>query len=244
MNRFACFLLAAATLGACGDDDGPTDAAIPFDGGFDASVDLDAGEPDAGDPDAGTPMDAGMDSGPPDAGPTLGYGESCTADAQCVSDLCLMVTGVEPTCSRECNLDVPHACRAEGTLCVPAGAAAVCFGPEIDTGSDTDDANLTLGDCVTRTLRPLGADADLFQVRAATDDPIVVSVQPEDGVDVELDFYDGAGELVARQNMNEAGGIEGLRFTEWTSDGIVFVLVKDAGSSIANPYRVCVETAE
>lgn len=243
MTRLVSLLLASILLVACDDDD-----PVVIDAGtdatpFDAAIDPDAGDPDAGDPDAGA-LDAGSDSGPPDAGPTLEYGASCTSDAQCISNLCLMVTGAEPTCSRECNLDVPHACRAEGTLCVPAGSWAVCFGPDIDTGSDTDDANLTLGDCVTRTLRPLGADADLFQVRAATDDPIVVSVQPEDGVDVELDFYDGAGELVARQNMNAAGGIEGLRFTEWTSDGIVFVLVKDAGSSIANPYRVCVETAE
>lgn len=72
----------------------------------------------------------------------------------------------------------------------------------------------------------------------------MVSVQPDPGVDVELEFYDGSGELVARQNMNEAGGIEGLRFNEWTSSSIVFVLVSDAGSTIANPYRVCVEPAE
>jgi len=215
------------------------DSGMP-DVGFPDVGDPDTGDPDAGDPDAGDP-----DAGEPDAGPMLEYGDPCTANEECISNLCLMITGFEPSCSRECNLDIPHACRDEGTLCLPTGGgAAVCFGPEIDTGTDTDDANLTLGDCITRSLRPLGADTDLFQVRAPTDDPIVVSVQPESGVDVELEFYDGAGELVARQNMNGEGGIEGLRFSEWTSDGIVFVLVNDAGSSVANPYRICVESAE
>ncbi len=70
-----------------------------------------------------------------------------------------------------------------------------------------------------------------------------MSVTPDSAVDVQLQFYDGSGALVATSDMNGAGGLEGLRFSSWTSDSIVYVLVSDAGSAVANPYRICVDTA-
>ncbi|HJL03045.1 MAG TPA: hypothetical protein RMH85_17205 [Polyangiaceae bacterium LLY-WYZ-15_(1-7)] len=241
-------LIAWLALAGCGDDDASLDAGPAL--GDDAGATLDAGTPpmDSGPPpmDAGPPPeDSGpppVDAGPPpmDAGPPPGaFGDPCTLGAECASGVCLTGAG----CTRLCDLDVPHACRAEGTLCLPTGSGdAVCGGPSIETGPDTgDDANLGLGDCVMRSLVPLGADADLFQVRAAFDGRLQVVARPESGVDLALDFYDGAGSLVARSTMGGAGELEGLRFDRWTAESIVYVLVRDDGSSIANPYRVCVE---
>ncbi|MEM9070437.1 MAG: hypothetical protein AAGE52_18170 [Myxococcota bacterium] len=243
MNRFVLGLAMLAVVG-CDSSKPPSD-----DGGMDAAAAPDSGAVDSGSDaamaDAGT--DSGFDAALPDAGvdagPQLPFRSDCVEDTDCESNLCLLPVDGDPFCSRVCDLDTPHDCRDEGALCLPAGAAAVCAGPEIETGSDSDDANLSLGDCVSRSLLPLGADADLFQVRAATDDPVTVFVEPGTGVDVELEFYDGAGNLIARRNEGGVAMTEGLRFEAWTTTSIVYVLVSDAGSSITNPYRVCVEAS-
>lgn len=207
-----------------------------------AAVETDAGT-DAGyaPADAEIAIDAGAAIA--DAGPRLGFGETCTSNEECDSDLCVL-GAPEEICTRRCDIEVPNDCRSERRLCVPAGppGVSVCYGPTIDTGVDTDDANLTVGDCATRSLAPLGTDSDLFLIRAPTTDPIVVTVRPETGVDLQFEVYDGAGRLLARQNNAGLDGVEAIQFDVWSADSVAYVLVGDAGSSIANPYQICITT--
>lgn len=108
MTRFSFVFALLVALGACGDDGvTPTDA---------GSSEMDAGGTDAGTTptDAGfdggtTPTDAGFDAGPPRA-----YGEVCMDPSQCAGGFCLgPAGGTEGTCTRECDQDIPHDCRAE-----------------------------------------------------------------------------------------------------------------------------------
>ena len=108
------------------------------------------------------------------------------------------------------------------------------------TGSDTeDDASIAFGDCITRTLSPLG-DADLIRVKADFTGMLNVGVEPLNaGVDVSFLVYDGAGDLQANINNNGRGTREGITFMVWNPDSVAFLLVQDAGSSVSGQYRVC-----
>lgn len=238
-------LLMAACLALIGCDgvSEEPDASVAADGS------LDAGPPtvDAGPADAGV-RDAAMVDAGTDAGPLGAYGEECRLPADCEGDACLRMRGEETGfCSRSCDLSGPNPCRDLNTLCIRVSLDPVesyCLGPEIDTGDDSaDDGNLSLGDCLTRNLVPLGSDRDLFLVRAETNNPIRVQVTPGPGSDVRLEFYDGAGALIANTNSNGAGGVEALRFDSWVRESIAYVVVIDAGSTIANSYQICVNDA-
>lgn len=240
MVRFSSLLLLLVALGGCGDDGStPMDAgSTEMDGG---STELDGGTgSDAGtDTDGGTtPTDAGTD-----AGPLRAFGEACADSSQCEGGVCLGPTGgSEGTCTRTCDPDVPHDCRDVGRLCLAlgTGSRSVCAGPEIETGADTeDDAIIAFGDCITRTLSPLG-DADLIRVKADFTGMLNVGVEPLNaGVDVGFLVYDGAGALQANINANGPGERDGITFTAWTPDSVAFLLVQDAGSSVSGQYRIC-----
>ncbi len=191
---------------------------------------------DSEDPTGATKKDGGT-------GPLRGFGEACTASSQCAGGACTSDDGPQNgTCTRPCSQETPNDCRKEKTLCLEIGGGSfVCSGPEVTTGTDTDDANLGLGDCVTRELSPLG-DADLFFIRAAYEGPMTISVVPQNpGLDVGFRVYDGAGSQMANLNDKPPGVREGLNVKSWIPSNRAFVLVYDAGSSVAGSYRICAE---
>ncbi len=161
----------------------------------------------------------------PDAAPLLGYGEACTANAQCASAICIAGAG----CSRACNIDLPNDCRAEHAFCVPLGSSLHgCYG-SITTGPDEDDANLHIGDSVTRNLVPLG-DADLFYVENAVPGTFLIAVTPQAGVDVTLEGYDAIGQPLGVFNDGGNGVAESADFMA-SAAGAFFIVVRDTSTS-------------
>ena len=183
-------------------------------------------------PDAGGVSDAG--------GGTRRYGEACSRHADCASGVCIGTTDVAPTCTRTCDSDAPNDCRDENTFCVSFTEGEFCFGATIETGIDaSDDEVLNLGDCVTRSLSPLG-DADMFLVLAGRSADISVVAQPQNpALDVAVDFYNN-GQLVGRSDDYGGGGMEGLRIADFARGSRMQVVVRDGGSSITDEYRLCV----
>jgi len=237
-----CFSLFACASDS-GNDTTTQDAAIVMDGGtLGAHVDMgDARAIDA--PVATNGVDAGNDSSDltsrPDAAPNVpgkAYGEQCSADSQCESKFCLTNDG----CSRSCDIKMPNPCRAEKAFCVPLqGDPGFACAEMIDTGSDTDDAYISVGDRLTRSLTPL-KDADMFTVEVARSEPVSVIVTPSAGIDVALDAYNPIAQPIGAFNSGGPGGIEAGLFSAGQTDSWVFVIVRNVGNSTGQ-YQISVE---
>ena len=170
----------------------------------------------------------------------LAYGAPCTEPSQCASGTCIGTTDVAPTCTRTCDVDAANDCRDENTFCVSFTTGDYCFGATIETGIDaSDDEVLNLGDCVTRSLTPLG-DADMFLVLAGRSADVTIVARPLNGsLDLATDFYNN-GQLVGRSDDLGGGGMEGLRIADFVRGSSMQVVVRDAGSSVSDEYELCV----
>lgn len=195
-------------------------------------------------PLAGCPSDS--TSAPPDAAtvhpdapvvhpdapmpPLLPYGAACTSPSQCQGGLCVGETGGSYICSRPCTLDVALDCKDVDAFCVPIGNNEnACYG-SIESGNDTDDAILEIGDSVTRTLSPLG-DADVFQVRLNQLGMVSFTVTPQPSIDVKLEAYGVIGSPLGFANDTGPGMPEVLQTDVQQVGTHVFVVVRDVGSS-------------
>lgn len=174
----------------------------------------------------------------------LPFGADCDTNAQCSGGVCVGTEDPEVgMCTRACDRTTPNSCRAEQTLCLPlANGTSACAGPTIVTKADTDDANLTVGDCVTRSLSPLG-DLDLYQI----EDPdftgnVRISVTPlAPGVDAALDAYNASGLPVGVINEAGPGQPETVDVSGWIPTRVMFAVVRDASSQTIGEYKICVD---
>jgi hypothetical protein len=175
-------------------------------------------------PDAHTPPP------PPPPPPLRGYGEVCTSPSQCQSNLCVGETGGTYICSRPCTLTVAQDCKDVDAFCVPIGGGDnACYGT-IDTGNDTDDAVVQIGDTVTRVLSPLG-DADLFLVHLDQLGTARFTVTPQPSIDVKIEAYGEIGSALGFANDMGPGLPESLETDVQQIGTHVFIVVRDVGSS-------------
>ncbi len=188
-------------------------------------------QPDAGAAaaDAAPPM-ADAAPPPPDARIRYGYGESCTDGNDCLSGLCVGSDNDPWTCSRYCTLDVANDCKDVNAFCVPIGGNDhACWGA-IDTGSDADDAILSIGDAATRAVTPLG-DADLFLVHLDQLGTAQFEVEPGASIDVQLEAYGVLGDALGIANDGGPGVTERLQTDVQQIGGHIFMVVRNVGTS-------------
>jgi hypothetical protein len=166
---------------------------------------------------------------PPPPPPKKSYGQACSGGNECTTGLCVGAPG-QSKCSRSCSLQVALDCKDVDAFCVPIdGGGNACFGT-IESGNDTDDAILEIGDSITRLLTPLG-DTDVFQVRLNTLGTATFTATPQVGIDVRIDAYSALGEPLAVANNGAAGVAEALQTNVQQIGGYVFVAVTNVGQS-------------
>jgi len=189
-------------------------------------------EPSA--PDATESPDAAPP--PPDAAPRpdarilRGYGEECSAGADCTSGLCIGDDQSPWRCSRLCTLDVALDCKDVDAFCVPIGNGDnACWG-EIETGGDLDDAVLEIGDSATRSATPLG-DADLFLVRLNSLGQVLFQVTPQPSIDVQLEAYGVLGDPLGVASEAGPGQPEALQTDVEAIGGHLFMVVRNVGTA-------------
>lgn len=211
-TRLLLSLALFTSTAACGDDDSMGDS-----------------------PDGGAAADAGpiemADARPPapDAAPLLAYGEVCTDANQCIGGYCIGYEGEDYTCSRGCDINTANSCRSVDAFCVPVSDSYACFG-EIETGNDSDDAIIAVGDAVTRGLTPLD-DADLFQVHLDQLGDILFQVTTDSSIDMQLEAYGVLGDPIGVANMRGAGEFEALQTEVQQIGGYIFMVVRNVGTS-------------
>jgi hypothetical protein len=199
-------------VAACSSDDG---SAVPD--AATSQVDARVPEPDAR-PDA-----------PPH--PLAGYGGACTTGSDCASGLC--IGSMPSTCSRFCSLDVALDCKDVDAFCVPlTGGGNGCYGT-IETGDDTDDAVMQIGDSVTRAVTPLG-DADVFLVHLDTLGTTTFTVTPAASIDVQLEAYGTLGSAIGVATPAGPGLPEALQTDVQQIGHHLFIVVRDVGTSTGN----------
>ena len=158
---------------------------------------------------------------------TGAYGASCQIAEVCASGLC--VGPPYDACSVLCNQAVANDCANVGAagFCVSIGNDEFACVGDLDTGIDTDDDILSVGDSATRALDTL-TDADLFQLEL-TPGSFVILATPATDDDVELSIYNGIGQQVALINQAGPGEFEG---TILDNDGsLAFAVVRNVGTS-------------
>lgn len=163
----------------------------------------------------------------PTPAPKENHGGPCQRGDQCAGGICLdEVTA----CSQACDLEKPDSCRQVKGFCVPLETGdGACFG-SIDLGRDTDEATISVGDAVTRTLDTLG-DTDLFRVNLNRLGEIAFVVKPASGVDVALDGHNAIGEAMGVFDEAGLGELEAAVSTVESIDGWVYFAVRNAGKS-------------
>jgi hypothetical protein len=185
-------------------------------------------------PDA-PPMQPPPDAPPPpnpDA-PLKGYGQTCAAGNQCASGLCVSEQNGPSLCSIPCNIGLANDCRSVDAFCVPIGGNDhACWG-SIETLNDTDDAIVSVGDSVTRTLTPLG-DADMFQVQLNQLGKIRFTVTPTATIDVKLEAYGVLGSALGSANDVGPSMAEGLETEVQQIGSYMFLVVRNVGTSTGN----------
>jgi len=174
------------------------------------------------------PSDAPKQPNPPPP-PKKAYGQSCSSGNDCQSGLCIGETSGFK-CSRSCSLQVALDCKDVDAFCVPLTQGGNACHGTIESGNDTDDAIVEIGDSVTRLLTPLG-DTDVFQVRFNTLGNTTITATPEVGIDVKIQAFDVDGSPLAIQNNGGAGVAEGLQTTVQQIGTYVFVAVTNVGQS-------------
>ncbi len=167
---------------------------------------------------------------PPPPPPLKAYGQACASPSECQSGLCVGTSPSTNKCSRSCSLDVALDCKDVDAFCVPLSSGGnACFGT-IESGNDTDDAVVEIGDSVTRLLTPLG-DVDVFQVRLNTLGNTLITATPEAGIDVKIDAYSQIGDPLAIANAGGAGVAEQMTTNVQQIGTHVFIAVGNAGTS-------------
>jgi hypothetical protein len=170
-------------------------------------------------PDASRPM--------PDAR-LKGYGEVCSATSECESGLCIGTT--VGRCSRYCSINEANPCKDVDAFCAPFnGGGHVCYGT-IETLDDLDDAILSVGDSVTRSVTPL-TDADLFQVRLNQLGEIRIAATPSQSIDVRLEAYSMTGQPIGIANDMGPTGVETLFTNVSEVDTFVWMVVRNVGNT-------------
>lgn len=230
------------TVVACGGDSDPmmTGAgAVAVDAGVTSTV---ATQPPVSMP-ATPAADAGVGAPPPPAqqpappNQLAANGESCARSADCAGGAC-----VASTCTSLCDIERANSCRDAGGFCVPVGSgrtidAFACSG-DLKTGADEDDAILTVGDAVTRSLGTL-KDADLFTVDTGRGGDLLVVVEPSAGVDAQIDVYDPLGQQIGTFNSQGLGMAEAVRMSGARADAYFFVVVRNVGNGTGK-YKLSV----
>ena len=94
----------------------------------------------------------------------------------------------------ECDIDDVGSCQDAEALCVPlSGGGHGCDG-NVDTGRDTDGAIMTVDDVASAQFQTVG-DGDLFRLDYERAGQYRITAQG-DGVELQLEFYDAAGEPI------------------------------------------------
>jgi hypothetical protein len=174
------------------------------------------------------------------AAPLSPVGAACARSTECASGAC-----VAGTCAARCDVERPNPCRTVGGFCVPVGsggqiAAYVCRG-DLVTGVDEDDAIVSVGDSVTRSLGTL-KDVDLFTVATGRGGDLTIAVQASPGVDAEIDVYDPLGQPIGAFNQQGLGEPEVVQMTGAHADMHFFVAVRNVGNGTGQ-YRLSVAAA-
>jgi hypothetical protein len=159
----------------------------------------------------------------------LGYGDPCTDPVQCASGLC--ISAPYNHCSELCNQAVANDCPDVGAsgFCVPIGGDEFACVGELSLGVDDDEAIVSPGDSVTRSLNTL-TDADLFQV-PVTDGMFELVATPVGSHDVQLEVYDSIGQPIGTINDGGPGAVEGATLTTTGGAGVIFCIVRNAGTT-------------
>jgi len=160
---------------------------------------------------------------------TAVYGDTCTFGEQCASELC--IGAPYDHCSVLCNQAIPNNCPDVGAagFCVPlTGSEFACVG-DLETGVDSDDAIVSPGDSVTRSLNTL-TDADLFQV-PVTDGMFELTATPGAGHDLQLEVYDSIGQPIGTLDDGGAGVAETGVLTTTGGAGVIFCVVRNVGTT-------------
>ena len=190
-------------------------------------------------PDASMPapmVDAAPPPPPPDAR-LKGYGEACSAPSECATGLCVGTPG-QFRCSRACSINIAHPCKDVDAFCAPyQGGGHVCYGM-IETGNDTDDAILHVGDSATRSVTPLD-DADLFQVRLDQLGEIRFGATPTTSIDVRLEIYSQTGAAIGIANDVGPSMVEQMYTNVQAIDGYVWAVVRNVGTTTGN-YTIAI----
>ena len=163
---------------------------------------------------------------------TATYGDTCTEDVQCASDIC--AGAPYNHCSAGCDQAIANHCRDVGAagFCVETATPGffLCVG-DLDTGLDTDDAILTSGDSVTRSLGSL-TDADLFHLNLLAGS-YLIEASSSDGVDLQLEAYNTIGEPIGIFDQGGPNETEsGLLVSE--EPEVTFVVIRNVGISTGN----------
>jgi len=167
---------------------------------------------------------------------TAGYFEPCEDPVVCASGLCIGPPYAH--CSEYCNQAIANDCANVGALglCVPVGEDNFACVGDLEFGFDEDDAILSSGDSVTRSLGNL-TDADLFHLELFEGN-YVVYAEPQGGDDVQLEVYNAIGEPIGIINDGGPGVTEGVNYT--TGTGVSFAVVRNVGNT-TGPYSLSVE---
>lgn len=167
---------------------------------------------------------------------TSEYFEPCEEPVMCASGLCIGPPYAH--CSEYCNQAIANDCAnvdAKG-LCVPVGEEEFACVGDLEFGFDDDDAILSSGDSVTRSLGNL-TDADLFHLELF-EGGYVILAEPQGGDDIQLEVYNAIGEPIGVLNDGGPGEAEGANYN--TGTGVSFAVVRNVGNT-TGPYTLSVD---
>lgn len=153
-----------------------------------------------------------------------GYGEACTAGAQCESGMCFTVGA--GMCTKKCSMTgAIGQCGKPGHFCMLDDAENAFCVPFANTAGGGDNEDRYVGTGVPYTAGIQSAnDADAF-VADLTVGIYTLTLTPSVAqLDLVMDIYDGTATLVSTANLNGAGNPEVVDYTVSVPSRSIFIV--------------------